>query len=191
MIQRLFPVLALTLGALAPTLGGCDPGPPAKSAAGSGLPPWEGRSRQIFDDTIDPAAVGLSLDGPAPRSDAHLRERAQTADVVARIKVQTVTVDTAGEQQTYHLGILVGYPTLTQAKVPDRTFELNIKPTNPSIGIARSFDSRLQGRTFVGFLKRYGTDDGDVAVHWHLAPDTAGVVDAVKEAVALGEATGK
>jgi hypothetical protein len=192
MIQRFHTVLALVaLGAFAPGLGGCEEGPPAKSAASPGLPRWEGPSRAVFDDAIDPAAVGLSLDGPSPRSDGHLRERAQTADVVARIKVQTVTVDTAGEQQTYHLGIQVGYPTLTEAKVPDRTFELNIKSTNASFGIARSFDARLQGRTFVGFIKRYGTDDGDVAVHWHLAPDTAGVVEAVKEAVALGEATGK
>lgn len=191
MIQRVSTVLALSLALLGAGLAGCGPSEPAKNASGAGLPRWEGRASQVFDDNIDPAAVGLSLDGPSPRSDAFLRERAQTADVVARVRVQTVTVDSAGEHQTYHLGIQVGVPTLTEAKVPDRTFELNIKSQSGAFGIARSFDSRLRNQTFVGFIKRFGTDDGDVAVHWHLSPDTAEVVTAVKEAVALGEVSKK
>ncbi len=190
-VTRILTLAPLCATALALGAAGCDPGPPAKSALSSGLPRWEGHAAEVFDDNIDPAAVGLSLDGPSPRSDAHLRERAQTADVVARVRVQTVTVDSAGERQTYHLGIQVGVPTLTEAKVPDRSFELSIMPTSGAFGIARSFDARLRGQTFVGFIKRYGTDDGDVQVHWHLAPDTAEVVAAIKEALALREITGK
>jgi hypothetical protein len=182
-------VLALGLAGLSGLTGACEPSQPAREGS-AGLPKWEGRAREVFDDNIDPAAVGLSLDGPSPRSDAHLRERAQTADVVARVRVQTVTVDSIGEAQTYHLGIQVGIPTLTPAKVPDRSFELSIKPQSAAFGIAKSFDARLRGQTFIGFVKRYGTDDGEVAVHWHLAPDTAEVAAAVKEAVALREISG-
>ena len=190
MILRVTKILALPAALLA--LGGaaCEPAQPAKSEDAS-LPRWDGHSQEVFDDNIDPAAVGLSLEGPSPRSDAHLRERAQTADVVARVRVQTVTVDSSGEHQTYHLGVQVGVPTLTEAKVPDRSFELSIKSTSGAFGIARSFDSRLRGQTFVGFIKRYGTEDGEVAVHWHLAPDTAAVAAAIKEAVVLGEVSGK
>ena len=191
MSQRVITVLALALGAFVPSLGGCEPSQPAKGGSGANLPRWEGHALEVFDDNIDPAAVGLSLDGPSPRADAHLRERAQTADVVARVRVQTVTVDSSGDHQTYHLGVQVGIPTLTDPKVSDRTFELSIKSTSGAFGIARSFDARLRGQTFVGFIKRYGTDDGEVAVHWHLAPDTAAVVAAIKEAVALGEISGK
>jgi hypothetical protein len=178
--------LALGLG-----LGGtaCDPPPLVHDPSAGVLPRWEGHARELFDDNIDPAAVGLTMEGPSPRSDAHLRERAQVADVVARVRVQTVTVDSVGDQKTYHLGLQVGVPTLTEAKVPDRTFELSIKPASGAFGIARSFDARLRGQTFVGFIKRY-TDDGDVAVHWHLAPDTAEVAAAVKEAVVLREISG-
>lgn len=192
MPQRVTQILALCLTAVASGLGAtaCGPEQPAKTA-GSELPRWEGRAVQVFDDNIDPAAVGLSLDGPSPRNDANLRERAQTADVVARVRVQTVTVDSAGEHQTYHLGIQVGIPTLAESKLHDRTFELNIKSTSGAFGIARSFDTRLRGQTFVGFIKRFGTDDGDAQVHWHLAPDTAEVVAAIKEAVALREIAGK
>jgi hypothetical protein len=145
----------------------------------------------VFDDNIDPSAVGLSMDGASPRSDPFLRERAQTADVVARVRVQTVTVDSAGEQQTYHLGIQVGVPTLTKARVDDRSFELSIKSTSPAFGVARSLDASLRGKTFVGFVKRYSGDDGEATVHWHLTADTADVVSAIKEAVVLGEISGK
>ncbi|MFT3776354.1 MAG: cobalamin ABC transporter substrate-binding protein [Minicystis sp.] len=169
---------------------GCEPSQPSHTAAAAGLPRWEARARQLFDDNIDPAAVGLSMDGPSPRADAGLRERAQTSDVVARVRVQTVTVDSVGEQKTYHLGIQVGVPTLADAKVSDRTFELLIKPTSGAFGIAKAFDARLRGQTFVGFVKRFATEDGEVEVHWHLSPDTAEVVSAVKEAVALREMSG-
>lgn len=175
--------LAAALSALGAT--GCEPMKPGQAAVSVNLPRWEGRARQAFDDNIDPAAVGLTMDGPSPRADAFLRERAQTADVVARVRVQTVTIDSIGDQKTYHLGIQVGVPTLTDAKVPDRTFELNIKPTSGAFGIARAFDTRLRGQTFVGFVKRFGSEDGEVEVHWHLSPDTAEVVAAIKEAVAL------
>ena len=130
------------------------------------------------------------MEGPSPRSDPFLRERAQTSDVVARVRVQTVTVDSVGDQSTYHLGIQVGVPTLTQAKVPDRTLELSIKPQSGAFGIAKAFDSRLRGQTFVGFVRRFATDDGEVELHWHLSADTAEVVSAVKEAVALQEISG-
>jgi hypothetical protein len=184
-VTKILPLaLALGLGATA-----CEPGQPAAGPA-SDLPPWEGHAQEVFDDNIDPAAVGLTLEGPSPRLDVHLRERAQTSDVVARVRVQTVTVDSVGDQQTYHLGIQVGVPTLTAAKLPDRAFELSIKPQSPGFGIARSFDARLRGQTFVGFIKRYVTADGDPVVHWHLAPDTAEVVAAIKEAVMLREISG-
>jgi hypothetical protein len=196
MILRVAKTLAVPLALLAGVLAtavvtaGCDPAEPAKNASTLALPHWEGHAREVFDDVIDPAAVGLTLEGPSPRQDAHLRERAQTADVVARVRIQTVTVDSVGELQTYHIGIQVGVPTLTEAKVPDRTFELAIRANSGSFGIARSFDARLRGKTFVGFVKRYGGEDGEMVVHWHLAPDTAEVVAAVKEAVVLREISG-
>ena len=183
--------LVLALAVLSPGLTGCGETPQAKNGTASGLPRWEARAKQIFDDNIDPAAVGLSMDGPSPRADAFLRERAQTADVVARVRVQTVTVDSIGESKSYHLGIQVGVPTLAPAKVPDRSFELSIRPASGAFGIARAFDARLRGQTFIGFIKRFSTEDGgDMEVHWHLSPDTAEVAAAIKEAVALREISG-
>lgn len=185
-----FPRLALALLAAVGPAAGCaaaqDRGAtPADPLAG--LRPWEGHDRDVFDDNIDPAAVGFSLDGPSPRADRFLRERAQTADVVARVRVSTVTVESIGEQSTYHLGIQVGYPPLATPRVPDRSFELHIRPSSRAYGLAKALDARLRGLTFIAFIRRFAGEDGEPEIHWHLSPDTAEVAAAVQEAVALGE----
>jgi hypothetical protein len=149
-----------------------------------------GRAREVFDDGIDPAAVGLSMEGPSPKADPFLRERAQTADIVARVKVTTVTVDSIGEETMYHLVVLVGVPPLATPRIPDPTFELLIRPSSRAFGIARAFDARLQGLTFVGFIQRFAGADGEPELHWHLSADTEEVVAAVRDAVALAELSG-
>jgi hypothetical protein len=186
------PIGALVLtGCLAAGGTGCGSTPsPTSADAVAGLARWEGHAREVFDDNIDPAAVGLSLEGPSPRTDPFLRERSQTGEVVARVRVQTVTVDSVGDQVTYHLSVQVGVPTLTEAKLPDRNFELSIKPTSGAFGIAKAFDARLRGATFIGFIHRFASEGGEAEIHWHLSPDTAEVAAAVKEAVALRELAG-
>lgn len=184
--------LRLALAALAALgpVGGCvaDHERPAASVdPEAGLPAWEGRAREVFDDNIEPAAVGFSLDGPSPRSDPFLRERAQTADVVTRVRVSTVTVDSIGEQSSYHLGVQVADAPLTTPRVQDRSFELHIRPTSRAFGVAKAVDARLRGLTFIAFIRRFAGEAGEPEFHWHLSPDTAEVAAAVKEAVVLGE----
>lgn len=175
------------------SLAGCGSSGRAGSAAdGAGLPPWQGRYMELFDDNIDAAAVGLSMtaDAPSPRSDHHLRERAQTADLVARLKVSTVTVDSIGDDSTYHLGVQVTPPPLVKPRIRDERVELVIRSSSRAYAIAKAFDARLQGRTFIGFVHRFAGDDGEPVLHFHLSPDTAEVAAAVKEAVTLGELSG-
>jgi hypothetical protein len=169
---------------------GCGATPSPAAPASVSFPRWEGHLRELFDDNIDPAAVGLSMEGPSPRSDPFLRERAQTSELAARVRVQTVTVDSVGDQVTYHLGIQVGVPTLVESKIPERSFELSIRPTSGAFGIAKAFDARLRGTTFIGFIQRFAAEGGEAEIHWHLSADTAEVAAAVKEAVALRELSG-
>ena len=129
---------------------------------------------------------------PSARADRFLRERAQTAELVARLRVQTVTIDTIGDDSTYHLGVQVGMPTLgPNPKIEDRSLELVIKPQSPAFGIAKALDQRMQGVTFIGFISRFASADGiEIELHWHMCPDTQDVADAVKEAEALAAASG-
>lgn len=158
-----------------------------------GLPYWSERDQYLFDDNIEPAAVGYALDVPSPKNDRFLRERALTADLVAKLRVQTVTADSIGDDTTYHLGVRVVLPTLAPSpKIKDETLELVIRSQSPAFGIARALDQRLQGTTFIGFVHRFASADGtEVDLHWHLAPDSAEVLEAVKEAVALADAAGR
>lgn len=171
----------------------CGEGTEVQSPASLGLGPWNERARYIFDDNIEPAAVGFTMDAPSARSDRFLRERAQTAELVARLKVRTVTIDTIGDESTYHLGVEVIPPVLVPGRpLKDTTMELVIRPTSPAHGIAKALDQRMQGTTFIGFVHRFASPDGtETELHWHLSPDNADVLDAVKEAVVLGEASSR
>jgi hypothetical protein len=178
---------ALLLGA------GCssNQGPRAVMDDSSGLPLWVGHAQKVFSDDIDPSALGLLLEGRAsPRSDPFLRERAQTAEIVARVKVQTVTADSVGDSTTFHIGLLVGVPQLAKPRLDDLQIEVLIRASSPSYSVAKQFDASLQGRTFIGFFHRFASGEGEHLLHFYLAPDTPEVAAAVKEAVALGEFTG-
>lgn len=191
---RLLRPLAAALLAAGLALGGPGCGEPpsgAHSAQPTGpLPVWEGHQREVFDDNLDPAAVGLSMDAPSPRTDPFLRERSQTGDIVARFKVQTVTLDSMGDSEHYHLGLLVGRPTLVEPRMPDSSIELAIRTGAPAFAVVKSFDARLRGKTFIGFVRKFQGADGEPELHWHLSADTEAVAASVKEAVALRELSG-
>lgn len=182
----------VTRGLFAALLGlsllpfGCvDQAGPAAQAGAAGLPKWEAHAREVFDDALDPAAVGLQMEGPSPRSDRFLRERSQLADVVGVMRISTVTVDTIGEAKRVHVGVDVATPTLAKPKIDERSFDLSLG--SGSSVLPAGFESRLRGRTFVGFVRRFVGDDGEPVVHWHLSANTPEVLAAVKDAVALQE----
>ncbi len=183
MLRGLFAALFAVV--MAP-LGCADQAGPAASANGAALPKWEAHDREVFDDALDPAAVGLQMEGPSARSDRFLRERSQMADVVGVMRISTVTVDSIGEgTKRVHVGVDVASPTLAKARTEDKTFELSLGAG--SSVLPSGFESRLRGKTFVGFVRRYTSDDGEPVVHWHLSANSPEVVAAVKDAVALQE----
>jgi len=145
---------------------------------------WHGEHRRLFDDAIAPAAVGMSLDGRPPAEDPALTMRTDAADVVARMRVSTVTVESTGGKETYFLTVQVGFPTLAPARVDDTHFELAIDSANPSFVIVQSLDAGLRGMVFVGFVRYFAGEVGP-EIHWHLTADTDEVRAAVQRASAL------
>jgi hypothetical protein len=164
--------------------------PAADASDAARFPDWEARAKEVFDDNIDPAAVGLTMESSSSRTDPFLRERAQTAELVARLRVSTVTVDTFGSDVSYHLGLQVIPPPFIEPKLSERSFELYIRPTGRAYAIVKAFDARLRGSSFIGFIHRFAGEGGEPEIHWHLSPDSAEVAAAVKEALALAELSG-
>jgi hypothetical protein len=171
---------ALSLVALV-ACGGRSSAPAARPIAA-----YSGRAAELFDDTIEPAAVGLDFDrGYSPRSDPLLRERAQTADASVRVRVATVTAKKNGPEETYQLGLHT-VEVLTGKNAPPVDFTVTISKTSESHGIVKNFEARLIGYSFVAFVREFAMPSGDRELHFHLAPDTKDVKKAVDDAMVIG-----
>jgi len=165
----------------------CGGGPGAQSAANRPLPPYAGHATELFDDAIEPRAVGLELDQTAtPKSDPRFRERAQVSDVVVRARVSTVTGKVEGPETTYQIGFRV-VDTLAGSHPVGNDFNVRFDRNSPSIGIVKSFEGRLVGKTMIVFVRAFVRPDAEQDLHVHAASDTPDVASAVKEAVALEE----
>jgi hypothetical protein len=179
--------LALTLASAAPVVG-CGG---VQTGTGAEAPRWEGALQQAFPDDIDPAALGLPATGPRPSSDPALRQRTLLADVVARARVQTVSVERRSNgEPVFRVGLELASPPLVERAALGDRVEVAIEPGGAAHGLARAFDVRLQGKTFVAFLRRFAGEDGETVLHFHLARDGEDVGAAVQQIVALEEVSG-
>jgi hypothetical protein len=160
---------------------------PAKdsNAPSRPLPTYAGRAAELFDDSIEPAAVGLDFDKSyLPKSDPLLRERTQLGDAVVRVRVSTVTAKNDGPASTYQVGLLT-LEKLVGDHPPPPTFTVQIDKTSEAHGIMKNFESRLVGYLFVAFVREFVRPDGDREIHFHLTPDTKEVRAAVTDAVTM------
>jgi hypothetical protein len=140
---------------------------------------------ELFDDTIEPSAVGISLDTKSdPRADALLRERTQVGDAVLRVRATTVTAKIEDSGTRYVMGLHT-VEKLGGRFPPADTFDVQVGPTSTSAGILKTMESQIVGKTFVAFVRTFVRPDGDQEVHFHFAPDSKPEVAAVREALAL------
>ncbi len=177
--------VAVVLGAV---LGaGCGDSGKGASDPSRPLAAYGGRQADLFDDSIEPAAVGLDFDkGYSPRGDKALRERAQVGDAVLRVRVATVTAKTDGPEVVYQLGLHTA-EKLTGKNPPETDFNVQIDKKSEAHGILKNFESRLVGYSFVAFVREFSKPGGERELHFHLAPDSKEVKLAVGDAVLLGE----
>jgi hypothetical protein len=176
----------LALG-LALLWASCGPGaaPGARAVDPGSFSAYTGHAVELFDDKIDAAAVGLATINTNPKSDPVLHERVTQAEAIARMRVSTVTVDMVGGQPTYHVSIELVASIVSKGFSENRV-ELSIGPSSPSFGIVKWLDTRIIGRTFVGFIRRFAGAEEPI-VRFHLSADTADVLSAVREAAALAD----
>lgn len=154
---------------------------------GRAVSAYSGHQADLFDDTIEPAAVGLDFDkGYTPRLDRTLRERAQVGDAVVRVRVSTITAKTDGPDASYQLGLHT-VEKLAGDHAPPSDFTIRINKTSDSYGIMKNFESRLVGYAFVAFVREFSHPGGEREIHFHLAPDTKDVKAAVGDAMLMNE----
>ena len=145
----------------------------------------EGRGQQLFDDVIEPSAVGGALELSDPAADPLLRPRADFGELVARVGVSTVTRGKYGSNARYFVTLQV-LQLLRPAKWNTTQIELVIGPESPAFPLVRSLESRLSQYTFVAFVYRFAGQEGP-ATHFHLTKDAPAVVEAITGMAALDE----
>jgi hypothetical protein len=176
--------MAVCLLLTAGSLFDCTPLEPPPAPARP-LPAYAGHAAELFDDVIEPGAVGVSLDpGDDPRTDRRVRERAQIGDATVRLRITTLTTKEEDSGTRYIVGVQV-VEKLTGQYPPPPTFELSLGRTSPSVGIVKAMDNQLVGKTFIAFLRTFVRGDGDHELHFHLGADTKAEVEAVTDAAAL------
>src|ERR1700722_6864315 len=106
----------------------------ARSAARP-LPPHIGHPTDLFDDAIEPMAVGFPLDPSAsPQGDTRVRERTQTGDAVVRARIRTVTSKDEDRGTSWQIGLHV-VERLGGTGPVDPDFTLSVAPADPAGGI--------------------------------------------------------
>ncbi|WP_394848867.1 hypothetical protein LZC95_15605 [Pendulispora brunnea] len=190
--MRFLPIL-LTLGIASVGMFGCGGAASGASKGTRPLPAYSGHATELFDDDIEPRAVGIDLSlsqaQANPRSDSVLRERTQVGDAVVRARVDTVTAKNDGVDARYDLGLRPVEKIAGEHPPSGENFNLRIERTSPAANIVKNFQNRLHGRIFVVFVREFVRPDGDTELHFHAAPDNKDVVDAVRAAAAFGEGT--
>lgn len=159
---------------------GCAAGSPG---ANRPLPSYAGHAIELFDDAIEPRAVGLDLEQTAdPRSDALLRERAQTGDAAIRVRIGTLTEKQDGAATSYQLGMRI-LEILAGSYPPADDFIVTIDAKNPSAGIVRNLQEGIVGKTFIALVRAFVRPDGDHELHFHLVPDAKPEQAAIRAAI--------
>ena len=145
---------------------------------------WEGRFESLFDNGIEPAAVGLSLDGSTPEEHPPLASRVPDAEIVAILRVQTLSSDSFGLQTRHTLTMQVEGQPLTPTRTTQRRFELKVLRGMPGFGIVERLGTELRGRKFIGFLRRFPGNEGP-QWRWHLTAATRAVADVIRTAASV------
>jgi hypothetical protein len=155
------------------------------------LEPYGGHMAELFDDAIDPAALGFAF-GVATDSDptSVLRERTQAADAVVRARIITVTSGRGDDGRGWQVGLKT--IEALAGDHPPETFSWLIRSKDPSAGIVRASEGRAVGSIVIAFLRDFaGTSGSDGSkgrqIHFHAAGDSKTERDAVRASAALGE----
>jgi hypothetical protein len=181
-------LLGLAAIALTIVLASCSSAKPAAVVPTHVLPAYGGHEAALFDDGIDPQAVGYSLEpAVSPRQDTLLRERTRLGDRVVRAQVTSITSTRNESGPTWQIGLHT-LERLAGEREADPDFTLHVKATAPGAKVMRVFDRRLIGLPLLAFMREFEPTNGDGPgeLHFHLASQDKDELDAVRVAALPG-----
>ncbi len=150
------------------------------------LPAYAGAPAELFDDSVEPSAIGLDFDQSFdPMKEPAFRQRLREADGALRVRIATVSSRTGTEDNPSFTFRLVPLEKLYGKYAPEVPFDVMISPKSSTLGVFKHLEHKLVGGTFVAFTKDYRLPSGESETHVHLAPDTPAVKKAVSDLVAL------
>lgn len=187
LLPRHFGPLVGLLGALSGLCAaGCGPQTrgPAQIQIDT-LPLHKDHLATLFDDSIEPAAMGLNMEKVILKIDPKFRDRVREADVLAAVKVTTVTVGKIEERSIIHIQFSteqVFSPSAPEAE----HLELRIPEGTQAYGVMQAVQNKARNRSLVGAWKRFRSGN-EAVIHFYFAPNDADTIAAIKEIQALRE----
>jgi hypothetical protein len=164
----------------------------APPAVAQPLSSYGGHAAELFDDTIEPSAVGFEVGGGGQLSAAQaLTERTQSADSVLLARVVTVTSQPDPAGRSWQVGLHT-LANLAGPRPRSGDFTLSVAASDPAAGILRAVEARLVGVTFVVLLREFASASSErggsvTATHFHVVHDSREQLDAIHAAAVLGE----
>ena len=131
----------------------------------------------LFDDSFSPEVLGIGTG--RPEGDPDLPSRVERSGSVLLVRVATVTSDTDGTALGYQIVLQPVARPLVGAS-PVEPITIAVHSTSASYGFVKTADMTLVGGRYVLFWQRFG-EGGRVVVHWHAAPDTPEMRQAVEQ----------
>ncbi|MCC7534580.1 MAG: hypothetical protein IT379_00120 [Deltaproteobacteria bacterium] len=182
MIARRSALLVALLAALAPFTAACG-----GSDAMRVTSPFSPELVPFFDDAVDFIAAPDRLEGRwADDWMAETQQRVRNADLITRVRVETLHSDSDPERRTSYRIVVraLGDPLYGEPPETGR-FELRAHESSPGFATVRENERRLAQGEHLVFVKWYEDDMGTVRAHWHLSPASSRVIRRVQRLVSL------
>lgn len=162
---------------------GCGGGSNRTPVATVASPFTEAHAR-VFEDGIDFVADPEVLEGTWGDDWAsELERRVSDADLIARVVVDTMRIDTDLDRNTsFRLEATIQETLLGEA--PESEVTLAVHQGDPGYSSVEGNEQRILHQPLVVYIKWYEVAEDDVRPHWHLSPASEGVLTRTRDLVA-------
>ncbi len=179
-IFRCFSPISLAILACALVTSACASTSKAKISAA----PLTADEARAYEDGVDFIATLAGLEGRWRDDwDKDLSVRMASSDAVAIVTVKTVRTDSDPEHRVTHR-LLATVDRVIFGDTRGKEMEFTVREGVPGFMSVNDGLSRIQGKSFVAYVKWYQAEGGRVAAHWHLSPASTEIVAETERAAA-------